>query len=287
MPATDTVHTTVNILPTALGVAAVLHLAVIFGVGFDASEEQYIPPSLEVVLVKDLTNNAPETANYLAEHAQQGGGESTDRKRPSAPRRGNTPTEKNGTAPSPVPASSPKQVQTRETAVITQIFSDQQVQEKEQQQQNQKIQQAREREALQRQQEIARLTAEIARAVERQASRPRTMYVTASTKKSTAANYMLNWVQKVERIGNLNFPAQSINSAGSLVLVVGISKHGSITKISVQRSSGDKGLDDAAIEIVNMAAPFPPMSAQLAQETDILYITRTWQFNADHSLTTR
>lgn len=286
MNAIENVHRTFNILPTALGAAAVLHLAVIFGVGFEAAREQYIPPSLEVVLVKSPTEAPPETASYLAEHAQQGGGESLKHKRPSAPRSGNTPTPKDGSAPTELPASSPKQIQTRETAVITQIFSDQKVQEKDQQEQIRKTQKARENEKLQRDKEIAQLTAEIARAVERQASRPRTMYVTASTKKATAANYMLKWVQKVERIGNLNFPAQSLTEAGSLVMVVGINKHGQLTKIAVQRSSGDKQLDAAATRIVKMAAPFAPMPEQLAKETDVIYITRTWQFNTDKSLTT-
>lgn len=287
MNAIEKVHRTINILPTALGAAAVLHLAVIFGVGFDAAREQYIPPSLEVVLVKNPTETPPDTASHLAQHAQQGGGESLEHKRPSAPRSGNTPAPKKGSATKAVRASSPKQTQTRETAVITQIFSDQKIQQKDQQEQISKTQQARASEKLRREQEIAQLTAEIARAVERQASRPRTMYVTASTKKATAANYMLKWVRKVERIGNLNLPAQSIARTGSLVLVVGINQQGRLTKVTVQRSSGDPQLDTAATEIVKMASPFAPMPAQLAKETDVLYITRTWQFNADKSLTTR
>ncbi len=282
----ENAHQTLNILPTALGAAAVLHLAIIFGVGFEAEHEHYIPPSLEVVLVKKPTENPSDEASYLAAHAQQGGGESLTHKRPSAPQSGNASTPSNGTAAKVVPASSPKQTQSRETAVITQIFSEQKTQLKKQQEQTNKTQQALESAKLQREQEIAELTAEIARDLERQASRPRTMYVTASTKKATAANYMLKWVREVERIGNLNFPAQSLTRAGSLVLVVGIDKHGQLTKVAVQRSSGDKQLDAAATKIVKLAAPFAPMPAKLAKETDVLYITRTWQFNADRSLTT-
>ena len=132
--------------------------------------------------------------------------------------------------------------------------------------------------------EIARLHAELAREMEEHASRPKTLYVTASTKKSTAADYMLDWVKKVERVGNLNYPAIAYKLSGSLVLVVGINQHGGITEVAVKRSSGNTELDNAAVHIVKMAAPFAPMSSRLARETDVIYITRTWQFSSEHAL---
>ena len=107
----------------------------------------------------------------------------------------------------------------------------------------------------------------------------------ASTKKATAAKYMMDWVQKVERVGNLNMPLQSRRANGSLVMVVGLNNHGNITDIAIKQSSGKKLLDDAAVNIVKMAAPYDPMSAALAKETDIIYITRTWQFNGKDPLT--
>lgn len=281
------VERTVNLLPTAIGAAAVIHLVFILSVGFDHSSEQYIPPALEVVLVRQATETPPETAQFLAQHAQQGGGESTELKRPSAPVSGALQARANGTTAKEVAASSPQKTQKRETPELTQIFADQKIEKTKQQVQVKDIQDAPPSKQLTKKQEIARLTAEISLALERQASRPRTLYVTASTKQSNAANYMLNWVQKVERVGNLNFPSQSVKESGSLVMVVGIDRNGAITKIAVQRSSGQQQLDEAAVAIVKMAAPFDPMPPALASETDILYVTRTWQFNSDNSITTR
>ena len=53
------------------------------------------------------------------------------------------------------------------------------------------------------------------------------------------------------------------------------------------RSSGYRLLDDAAVRIVKMAAPFAPLPPALRKETDILHILRTWQFQSDNSLATR
>ncbi len=276
-----------NILPTAIGVAAVVHVAIIMTIGFEAHSENYIPPSLEVMLVKKSNvDEAPETASYLATHSQQGGGESDLKKRPSALLNGAHPT-KNGVATTETIESSPQQKQSRETQVLTQIFSDHTVQDKDNKHQVTDTSSAQESLKRQRRREIARLTTEIAEAMERQAARPRTMYVTASTKKATAANYMLEWVKKVERIGNLNFPSLSLSTGGSLVLVAGINKQGNITTTRIVQSSGSKALDKAAIDIVKLAEPYSPMSPELARETDVIYITRTWQFNTDRSLTTR
>ena len=88
------------------------------------------------------------------------------------------------------------------------------------------------------------------------------------------------WRAKVERVGNLNYPeaARKRNLSGSLILDVALSADGSINQITIRRSSGQKVLDDAAIRIVELASPYAPFPAQVRKETDILHITRTWQF---------
>jgi protein TonB len=88
------------------------------------------------------------------------------------------------------------------------------------------------------------------------------------------------WRAKVERVGNLNYPeaARKQNLSGSLILDVALNADGSINQITIRRSSGQKVLDDAAIRIVELASPFAPFPEQVREETDILHITRTWQF---------
>ena len=127
---------------------------------------------------------------------------------------------------------------------------------------------------------IASLSAEIRRKLDARAKRPRRKFISANTQEYKYASYMDAWRTKVERVGNLNYPeaARRQNLSGSLVLDVSLNVDGSINDITIRSSSGHKVLDDAAKRIVNLASPFSPFPAQIAQETDILHIMRTWQF---------
>lgn len=127
---------------------------------------------------------------------------------------------------------------------------------------------------------IASLSAEIRRKTEARAKRPRRKFISASTKEYKYAAYMEAWRAKVERIGNLNYPEQARRKglSGNLVLDVAVRRDGSIDEITIRRSSGEKMLDDAAIRIVELSAPFSPFPQHIKDETDILHIMRTWQF---------
>jgi len=52
----------------------------------------------------------------------------------------------------------------------------------------------------------------------------------------------------------------------------------------VVRSSGFEVLDEAAIRIVQLAAPYAPFPEDIRAETDVLDITRVWQFQRNHRL---
>jgi periplasmic protein TonB len=127
---------------------------------------------------------------------------------------------------------------------------------------------------------IASLSAEIRRKMEAKAERPRRKFISASTKEYNYAAYMEAWRSKVERVGNLNYPEQARKQglSGSLVLDVALNRDGTINDITIRRSSGEKLLDDAAIRIVRLSAPFAPFPQHIKDETDILHIMRTWQF---------
>ena len=126
--------------------------------------------------------------------------------------------------------------------------------------------------------EMARLATEIQRESEAYAKRPKKKYISANTKEYAYAAYMSAWVARVERIGNLNYPddARRQQLHGDLVLTVPLKKDGTIKSIDVIQGSRHTILDDAAIRIVKLAAPFPPIPAE--EGVDELYITRTWQF---------
>ena len=72
---------------------------------------------------------------------------------------------------------------------------------------------------------------------------------------------------------------------GSLLLTVGIRADGSIETVVVDRTSGQKILDLAAVRIVEMGGPYAPFPPNISRDTDILYITRTWSFTPGDSLT--
>jgi periplasmic protein TonB len=127
---------------------------------------------------------------------------------------------------------------------------------------------------------IASLSAEIRRKMVDKAKRPRRKFISATTKEYKYAAYMEAWRSKVERVGNLNYPEQARKQglSGSLVLDVALNQDGSINEITIRRSSREKVLDDAAIRIVELAAPYGPFPQHIKDETDILHIMRTWQF---------
>jgi protein TonB len=128
--------------------------------------------------------------------------------------------------------------------------------------------------------EIARVTAELEQRTLAYTKMPKRKSINASTKEYKYAAYLDAWRRKVERIGNLNYPDQAKRSKlyGNLVLHVAVKADGSVEQIKVLHSSGHKILDDAAIRIVRMAGPFSPFPNEIRKETDILDITRTWQF---------
>ena len=127
---------------------------------------------------------------------------------------------------------------------------------------------------------MASLSAEIDQKLQAYAERPRHKWITARTAASQYAAYMDAWRLKVERVGNLNYPdeARRKRLSGALLLDVALNADGTINAITLRRSSGHKVLDDAAIRIVELAAPYSEFPAAIASETDILHIERTWRF---------
>jgi periplasmic protein TonB len=135
---------------------------------------------------------------------------------------------------------------------------------------------------MQRSREIARVATEIQQRQQAYARMPRERSISANTRESVYAAYQDAWRQKVERIGNLNYPDEARREGlnGALLLKVSINPDGSLRGVEVLRSSGHHALDEGAMRIVKMAAPYAPFPAEMRKETDILHITRVWQFSS-------
>lgn len=284
----------VNRLTLALVISLLLHTTILFGIAFNFPQPKFdkITASLEVVLVNNKTHTKPKESKLLAQDNLDGGG--------------NTDANRQAKTPLPVlPQSKP--VQNERTA-------QQKIEQLEQETQKLmtaigKIPQIPEfnaakneieskpapatnaNELMLRSLDIVRLKAQIDQDYDSYQKRPKRKFIGARTKEYRFARYVEDWRMKVERIGNLNYPeaARKEKLYGNLQLTVGIRSDGSLESIEINRSSGKRILDEAAINIVKLAgqngfAPFPP---DIKKDTDILHITRTWVFASTDMLFSR
>lgn len=126
---------------------------------------------------------------------------------------------------------------------------------------------------------LARLEAQVARQIEDYSKRPRKQFVGARTQESRFAMYVEAWRLKIERIGNLNYPDSAKGRIyGSLRLTISIKPDGSVDDVQIDRPAEYKVLNDAALKIVRLSAPFAPFPPEIRKDTDLLVITRTWTF---------
>ncbi len=272
-----------------LFLALALHAIIIFGVSFnflDTSTNAL--PTMEVTLVHNRSNKAPKHADYLAQVNQRGGGNVTYKVRPGAPfsNANPNPTHEQGIAPNSRPTSAPppRPRHPRRHEILTAPRSPRSVQAEKRPTpitpRERAFSAAR---LIERSQQIARLSAEIRQQQEAYARRPRVTYISSANARAYRfAAYMDAWRVKVERIGNLNYPsaARRRHLSGSLLLDVAINTDGSLRSVKVLRSSGSPILDQGALRIVHLAAPFAPLSANIRKDTDVLHIIRTWQFES-------
>ena len=106
--------------------------------------------------------------------------------------------------------------------------------------------------------------------------------ISASTKDYEYRLYFEAWRQKVERIGALNYPESAkAGNLGALRLTVSLNKEGNIKEIIINKTSGNKELDKAAIKIVRLGEPYAVFSPKMQKEVDLINITRTWKFTED------
>lgn len=94
------------------------------------------------------------------------------------------------------------------------------------------------------------------------------------------AFYLEAWRRQVERVGKLNYPAEARRRkiTGALRLLAVIDADGALVEATLMESSGHAVLDEAALRIVRLAAPFPPFPLDIRAAADRLEIERTWRF---------
>ncbi|GGC65534.1 energy transducer TonB [Marinobacter halophilus] len=266
-----------------LFMALAVHAIVVLGITFAPELPRSSAQTMEITLSQFADEQAPEKADFLAQTSQQGSGsedEPMEMTTPqpadiSQPELAQVQPEPQATT-EPLPREAPAVVQT-ESPTRRQVAQPEATNEPD----PEPLPRAERKSLMERSLEIASLEARFDAQQQAYARKPRVMRVTAaSTLKSSNAWYVQNWVSKVTRVGNINYPTEARQAGlhGNLRMLVSLRKDGTIKEVAILQSSGSTVLDDAAIRIVRMAAPFAPFPEGMQQEVDELEIIRTWSF---------
>jgi periplasmic protein TonB len=265
-------------LAMALSVSIVFH-AIVLSIHFKLPERLagITPPQLDVVLVNSKTRTKPAEADVLAQSNLDGGGD--------------TDLDRHAKSPLP-PLQSPErgddlkqtqrkvqEMEARQRQLLARLSPAKEVPTAQPEPQAEVRSQLSGADLADSALIIARMEAQIARQIDEYNKRPRKFFVGARAAEVRYALYVEDWRQKVEKIGNLNYPEGARGRIyGSLRLTVSINSDGTLAAMDLERSSGYKILDAAAEQIVRLAAPYAKFPPDIRKDTDILVITRTWHF---------
>lgn len=266
-------------LGATLVLSLLVHGLLILGVGFALDDAAPVAPTLDVILTETTSPLTQAQADFLAQASNQGGGEHDESRRPRESQLGHLPQDAAGVAPEALRAQSPDAQPPPQARIISSQAGAHTVATPDTTPQADPSVLPPGPDRIERDMEMARLAAEIHLRSEAYARRPKRKFVSASTQEYAYAAYLRQWVDRVERVGNLNYPdeARRRQLAGELVISVAIRRDGSVETAQVIRSSGIRLLDDAALRIARLAEPYPPLPPT-DENIDILHVTRTWQF---------
>ena len=265
-------------LAMALSISIVIH-AIVLSIHFKLPDRLrgIAPTQLDVVLVNSKTRNRPTEADVLAQSNLDGGGDTDlDRRAKSplpplqAPERGTDLKQTQRKV---------QEMEAQQRQLLSQLSSSKQMPSAQPEPQAEAKSQLSGQDLADSALIIARMEAQIARQIDEYNKRPRKTFVGARAAEVRYALYVEDWRQKIERIGNLNYPEGARGRIyGSLRLTVSINSDGTLASMDLERSSGYKILDAAAEQIVRLAAPYAKFPPDIRKDTDILVITRTWHF---------
>ncbi|MCW9046997.1 MAG: TonB family protein [Gammaproteobacteria bacterium] len=264
--------------------ALLFHGIVILGITFvsSPSAKQKIPPSLDVILVNTSNSETPDKADFLAQTSQDGGGNSEKKVRRTDLFSAPTLSQQPGMAQQQASQQqNPIKKQTAQKAFITQNKSTHKTESHKKQTSKEVLEQILK--PQQQNERAARMAEELSLTLQEFSQKPKEKFLNSRTKEYIAASYMRGWIDKVERLGNADYPDAAIREklSGTLILDVVINSDGTLKEINLRRSSGHQILDDAAKRIVKMSSPFAPFSAKLQKQADIIHITRSWEFQSN------
>ena len=268
---------------TTCFLAALLHGIIILGVTFSSSSSSLGDegaPGLEVVLVNDRAPSAAANPNarYLSQRTQLGSGNTLNRERSLIPKSSLMPVDRMG-----IPSGEGLDAQQSgadngaEELVTTHSPS-------------QKILYFAASSAakdaaelpllLEKRPDLAMTPNDDGIELRLRGEAKHELWIAADTRESDVAVYLDSWRRKIERVGTMNFPdvARREKFSGTPVIEVTIGADGKLLQTLVRRSSGHAEIDEAAMRILKLAAPFDPFPGDLSTKHDQIRIAYEWQF---------
>jgi protein TonB len=266
-------------LTTTLFLAALFHGIVILGITFALPQLNDAPtPTLEVLLLttSDLAAADNASAQYLAQRNQQGSGTTDERVRPANPVSSPLSMQQAGAADGNSSESREAVAGSPSTELLSSRSDRSDVSFRSGEQQPQEAQTPI---ALAQTPPSPIATNAVDDTLRLRGLKPDgRIEVLPNTRASRLAPYLDAWRHKVERLGTLNFPQVARRPPGNPVLEVTLKSDGSLGRAVVQRSSGRKEIDQAALSILRLASPFDPFPPDLRKEYTELRFAYEWQF---------
>lgn len=274
-------------LSFTLFLALVFHGLLILGITFKLPDPETTSQTIEITLANHKSDKAPEQADFLAQHNQEASGTEEEARQLTTERTADfADSQIREINPAPQQRAATPRINQDQSVVSTINESrlttsiEPNPEERDEQQMREGL--AHEQPVISA--EIASLQATLDRQRQEYAKRPRIRTLTSvSTRESFDAQYLHEWSSKIVQVGNRNYPQEALNRriTGSLRLSVALNPDGTIYEIEVLQASGHRILDDAALQIVRLAAPFATFPPEIRQHYDRLKIIRTWNFQID------
>jgi protein TonB len=268
---------------TTCFLAALIHGIVILGVTFSApfgKSNGDDARALEVILVNDQAPSVAQNPNaqYLSERTQRGSGNTLKRERTLIPKSSLMPVERPGIPSGEGLAALQAGTVTGDEELIAT------------QQPGQKILYFASSAAapvpsqlpllLEKRPDLAMTPNDDGVELRMRGEAMHQLWIAADTRESDVAVYLDSWRRKIERVGTMNFPdiARRQKLSGTPVIEVTIGANGNLLQTIVRRTSGHPEIDEAAMRILKLAAPFDPFPGELSAKHDEIRIAYEWQF---------
>ncbi len=270
-------------LPAMLFLAALIHGVLIIGITFNAvlRDDYASAISLEVTIVADPDQaiDRPDDAEYLAQASQEGGGNTTDQVRPSAPLQSASPIDNTGDEDGKSLVDATSHEKSADQLISTQSAQDLQVAND-----LRELPQPDESTAIVLEsgsEQTLPLPQDDTATLLIHDDDPRQLIISADTREATIAGYLDNWKRRIEAVGDEYFPqlGELDGVTGGPTLEVSIEASGQLAEVIIRKSSGSKVLDQAALDILRRASPFDPFPAEIRSDYDRLRFAYKWLFS--------